>query len=86
MAFRNSFRAPVDAVGTKEGNRQARLAGVHLAAEFKFDAIFTSPYQRTVETAKQIIGQMKAKPPLKIEERIREIEFGILDGLTTRHA
>ena len=26
---------------------------------------------------------MKAKPPLKGEERIREIEFGILDGLTT---
>jgi 2,3-bisphosphoglycerate-dependent phosphoglycerate mutase len=68
---------------TEEGNRQARETGEHLAEEYNFDAIFTSPYQRTVQTAKQILEQMKAKPPLKGEERIREIEFGILDGLTT---
>ena len=68
---------------TKEGNRQARSTGEHLAIEYKFDAIFTSPYLRTLGTAQQIIRQMKTKPPLKGEERIREIEFGILDGLTT---
>jgi broad specificity phosphatase PhoE len=67
---------------TEAGNRQARATGEHLAKEYKFDAIFTSPYQRTMQTAKRILEQMKAKPPLKGEERIREIEFGILDGLT----
>ena len=69
---------------TKEGNRQARSTGEYLANEYNFYAIFTSPYQRTVQTAEQILGQMKSKPPIiKGEERIREIEFGILDGLTT---
>ena len=68
---------------TKEGIRQARSTGEHLAKEYDFDAIFTSPYQRTVQTAEKILEQMHAKPPLKGEERIREIEFGILDGLTS---
>ena len=81
-SYSSSLR-DMDTPLTKEGNRQARLTGEHLAAEYNFDAIFTSPYQRTVQTAEQIIGQLKSKPPLKGEERIREIEFGILDGLTT---
>ena len=81
-SYSSSLR-DMDTPLTKEGNRQARSTGEHLAKEYMFDAIFTSPYQRTVQTAEQILGQMKAKPPLKGEERIREIEFGILDGLTT---
>jgi broad specificity phosphatase PhoE len=36
-----------------------------------------------VQTADQILAQLKAKIPLVREERIREIEFGILDGITT---
>jgi len=72
----------MDTLLTKEGNRQARVTGEHLAKEYSFDAIFTSPYQRTVQTAEQILAQIKGKPPIKGEERIREIEFGILDGLT----
>jgi broad specificity phosphatase PhoE len=72
----------MDTLLTKEGNRQARATGEYLAKEYNFDLIFSSPYQRTVQTAEQIIGQMKSKPSLKGEERIREIEFGILDGLT----
>lgn len=81
-SYSSSLR-DMDTPLTKEGNRQARLTGEHLSREYNFDAIFTSPYQRTVQTAEQILGQMKGKPPIKGEERIREIEFGILDGLTT---
>jgi 2,3-bisphosphoglycerate-dependent phosphoglycerate mutase len=73
----------IDTPLTKTGNWQARSTGEHLAREYNFDAIFTSPYRRTVQTAEQIIGQIKVKPPLVHEERIREIEFGIMDGLTT---
>src|ERR1700676_2008174 len=67
---------------TKRGHLQARSTGKHLAKKYNFDVIFTSPYRRTVQTAKHIRAQIKAKPPLVHEERIREIEFGILDGLT----
>jgi broad specificity phosphatase PhoE len=73
----------IDTPLTKEGNRQARSTGERLASEYNFDAIFASPHRRTMQTAEQILEQMKAKPPLVREERIREIEFGILDGLTT---
>lgn len=67
---------------TNRGHLQAHSTGKHLAKKYNFDVIFTSPYRRTVQTAKHIRAQMKSKPPLVHEERIREIEFGILDGLT----
>jgi probable phosphoglycerate mutase len=76
----------IDVRLTERGLLEARTTGQHLAMKFKndnFDVIFTSPYRRTVQTANQIRAQLKAKIPLVHEERIREIEFGILDGITT---
>jgi 2,3-bisphosphoglycerate-dependent phosphoglycerate mutase len=76
----------IDVRLTNRGHLEARITGEHLAKKYEgdnFDVIFTSPYRRTVQTARQIRAQMKAKIPLVREERIREIEFGILDGLTT---
>jgi broad specificity phosphatase PhoE len=69
---------------TERGRMQAHLTGKHLANEYKFDAVFTSPYVRTEQTAEAIIGQFAARPQVVREERIREIEFGSLDGLTTK--
>jgi probable phosphoglycerate mutase len=66
---------------TQLGHRQALAVGEHLAKHHRFDAIFSSPYRRTMETTKEITSKMALKPPLVVEERIREIEFGILDGL-----
>jgi probable phosphoglycerate mutase len=68
---------------TKDGKKQARTTGAHLAKRHEFDAIFTSPYQRTMQTAEQITAEMKNPSPVKGDERLREIEFGILDGFTT---
>jgi probable phosphoglycerate mutase len=73
----------MDTLLTKEGNRQARATGEHLAKEYRFDAVFASPYQRTKQTADLIVAQMKNNLSIVGEERIREIEFGILDGRTT---
>jgi broad specificity phosphatase PhoE len=67
---------------TEKGKSDAAATGQHLAKAYKFDAVITSPYRRTVQTAEQILVQMAAKLRLVQEERIREIEFGILDGLT----
>src|SRR5260221_9200631 len=67
---------------TDKGKSHAAATGRHLAKTYKFDAVIASPYRRTVQTAEQILAQMAAKPRLVQEERIREIEFGILDGLT----
>ena len=72
----------IDTPLTQLGNQQARSTGEYLAREYNFDVMFSSPYRRTVQTAEQILGQIKAKPPLVHKERIREIEFGIMDGHT----
>jgi broad specificity phosphatase PhoE len=67
---------------TDKGKSDAAATGRYLAEGYKFDAVIASPYRRTVETAEQILAEMAPKPRLVQEERIREIEFGILDGLT----
>lgn len=47
------------------------------------DIMYVSPYLRTRQTADFVIEGLGYKPKgYIIEERIREIEFGILDGLT----
>ena len=67
---------------TKRGHEQAREAGHYLSSRYKFDVIYSSPYHRTLQTAEDITSAFPNSPPLVMEERIREIEFGILDGLT----
>src|ERR1019366_903211 len=67
---------------TKRGQEQARATGVHLGKAFKFDRVFASPYLRAWETARLMRKQFPYVVDITWEERVREIEFGILDGLT----
>jgi len=66
---------------TPKGHQQALAVGEYLAKPYRFDTVFSSPYRRTMETTEEIISKMTPKPLVVEEERIREIEFGILDGL-----
>lgn len=72
----------VDVTLTVKGERQAEAVGKYLAKRFSFDRIFVSPYLRTVQTAEIIARNLGAPSRLTYEERVREKEFGILDGLT----
>ncbi len=72
----------MDVTLTPRGLNQAEATGAFLAPKFRFDRIFVSPYVRTVETARLMAKHFNPMPPLSYEERIREKEFGILDGLT----
>jgi len=72
----------VDTPLTALGVRQAIATGQFLRDKSNFDAIFSSPYMRTLQTSQHISQQLAVAPRLVLEERIREIEFGILDGLT----
>jgi broad specificity phosphatase PhoE len=74
----------VDVPLTAEGRRQAREAGLYLKASTvpPFDAVYVSPYRRTRETADFVLEGFATHPRPVIEERIREKEFGILEGLT----
>ncbi|MCC4234120.1 histidine phosphatase family protein [Sphingobium soli] len=70
------------------GKAQARALGrwvAHGGMGQLPDVILSSPYRRAVETAKLFRGEGGAamEEPVCIDERLREKEFGILDGLTT---
>lgn len=72
----------VDTPLTSLGVQQAITTGQFLHDRYNFDVIFSSPYMRTLQTSQHIAEQLAAVPRIILEERIREIEFGILDGLT----
>jgi broad specificity phosphatase PhoE len=75
----------VDVPLTEEGRAQARETGRLLAAQLApFDAVYMSPYRRTRDTADLAIASFHPPPPCIAEERIREKEFGVLEGLTRR--
>jgi broad specificity phosphatase PhoE len=73
-----------DTVLTPLGFGQALEVGVNFRSmgDERFDAVLVSPYMRTRQTAEQIVRGLGYTPEIVVEERIREIEFGILDGLT----
>lgn len=74
---------------TSIGRMQARCVGQELRKRislYGYPAVFfVSPYSRTKQTSEEIvdaIGGYPAPPKIVTEERIREVEFGILDGLS----
>jgi broad specificity phosphatase PhoE len=72
----------VDARLTPLGERQAEATGRALGARHRFDRILASPYERTRGTAARIALGLGYEVETVEDERIREREFGVLDGLT----
>lgn len=72
----------VDTPLTALGVQQAIQTGKFLRDLAIFDVIFSSPYMRALQTSQHITSQLDPAPPIIMEERVREIEFGVLDGLT----
>jgi broad specificity phosphatase PhoE len=69
---------------TPTGEMQALSLGVGVGKEFNcrpIDVIYVSPYLRTRQTMKKIIEGLGYTPKIIVDERIREIEFGLFDGL-----
>ena len=72
----------VDVPLTPEGCEHARATGRHLDEFGPFDVLYASPYRRTAETAELVLSGLRQRPLLVKEERLREKEWGILEGLT----
>jgi broad specificity phosphatase PhoE len=72
------------------GHRQAEATGHWFAAlpeAEKPEVILSSPYIRSMQTADAICkagGLAGGAKPTILDERLREREFGVFDGLTTR--
>jgi len=78
----------VDIPLSPRGKKQASELGAWFAAagtENRPEVLLVSPYTRAVETSRLFRAAGGADPdePICIDERLREKEFGILDGLTT---
>ena len=67
---------------TEIGERQADATGESLAREHQFHIAFSSPYRRALQTTERLLAHFSVRPTVILEERIREIEFGVFDGLT----
>jgi broad specificity phosphatase PhoE len=79
----------VDVPLSERGEEQARALGQWFArgeAHGRPDVLLASPYLRAMDTARLFRengGTAFPDEPICIDERLREKEFGILDGLTT---
>ncbi|MBR7836457.1 bifunctional RNase H/acid phosphatase [Actinospica durhamensis] len=72
---------------TAEGEQQARRAADRLRADVRYgpiDAIVASPLLRTLATAQAVADAVGL--PVEPEPGVREIDFGLLEGLTFAEA
>ena len=73
---------------TPIGEMQSISVGVELRKRFDMgdpiDVIYVSPYLRTRQTMDKIVEGLGYQPKVIVDERIREIEFGQLDGIDGR--
>ncbi len=78
----------VDVPLSPRGERQADALGRWFARgleDGRPEVILASPYARAMDTARRFreAGGAPADLPVCVDERLREKEFGVLDGLTT---
>lgn len=77
----------VDVPLSELGERQARALGRWIAEQPEDErptVLWTSPYVRARETAALALEAAGLDLPAVVDERLREREFGVLDGLTRR--
>ena len=75
---RGAYSGHTDIPLTRTGREQARRAAERLAGK-GVDAVCSSPLRRAIDTAEAIAQATGA--PLRIEERLAEVDYGPLEGL-----
>lgn len=75
---------PLSPLGAEQSNALGQWFG-QLDEMSRPDVLLASPYVRAMQTARhfQDAGGSMREQPICMDERLREKEFGILDGLTT---
>ena len=75
----------VDVPLSPGGEEQSRALGRYLAGlDEPPTVVWTSPYVRAEQTAEIALRSAGLALPVVVDERLREREFGVLDGLTRR--
>jgi probable phosphoglycerate mutase len=67
---------------TETGVKQAKLLGKRLK-DIKFDAVYSSPISRALETTKNILGESNFnQQKIVLRDELKEMGFGSAEGLT----
>ena len=65
------------------GEAQARELGAALAADgVAFDRVISSPLRRATQTAALLLEALPGAPPVALDPRLVEVDFGPLEGWT----
>ncbi|MGW3422332.1 histidine phosphatase family protein [Streptomyces phaeochromogenes] len=75
----NRYAGSTDIALTEHGHAQSR-ALADWAGQADLTAIFASPLARSQETARD--SAVRTGLPVRVDERLRELDFGIAEGLT----
>ncbi len=78
LSARRAYSGRRDAFLTETGREQARYVAERLR-DAGVDAIYSSPLRRAADTAQAIADATGA--PLRIDQRLTEVDFGPLEGL-----
>ena len=69
----------VDEPLNESGMRLARITGEKMGG-IRFDDCFSSPLQRAAETARIVLEASGNDLPIRYDDRLREISFGVAEG------
>jgi broad specificity phosphatase PhoE len=83
LSARGSYSGRVEIPLSERGREQARHAGERLRGA-GVDGIYSSPLSRAADTARAIAEATGA--PLRIDERLIEVDYGPLEGLDRNSA
>ncbi len=75
------YQGQSDSPLTDCGRRQARAYGALLAEHVGSAPIWTSPLPRAVETAR-LVAEALPNAEVHLDERLREVSFGVWEGMT----
>ncbi len=78
----NRLQGRKDIELSEEGKEQAKKLALRLK-DHNIELIFTSPSKRTLETSKEI-KKFHPKAEIIIDNDLKELDFGILEGLTNK--
>ncbi|HEX4063855.1 MAG TPA: histidine phosphatase family protein [Streptosporangiaceae bacterium] len=84
LSIDKRFAGTSDVPLTETGLRQAKAAASWLAARGGVELIVTSPLRRTRQTAAEVAAVTGA--PVRVEDRLRESDFGKWEGLSFAEA
>ncbi len=75
---RGLFQGNLDFPLSERGKVQSLKAARFLKGRFSFDAVISSPQKRALQTAEIVADVLNLS--LKVDERIRELSYGVLEG------